>query len=77
VLVFGTVRAVIFRSGPVKAIFVEKDRLRADKPAVVVKINGRKPHRFRELHINGVSIVRQRNGEAWLYTEAEVEGIKR
>jgi hypothetical protein len=65
---------VIFRPGPVKAIFVEKDRLKADEPAIVVRVEGRPPYRFRLLLIDGPAIVSQREGEAWLYTEGAVEG---
>lgn len=67
---------MIFKSGPVKAIFVEKDRLKADQPAVVVRIEGRKPQRFRRLILSGASVISQRDGQAWCYTSDEVEGVK-
>jgi hypothetical protein len=67
---------VIFRAGPMKAIFVEKDRLKADEPAVVVRVEGRPLFRFRRLLLSGPAVIEQRNGEAWLYTQEEVEGVK-
>ncbi len=66
---------MIFRNGW-KSVFIEKDRLKADLPAVVVKVDGRPLFRFRRLLISGPAVIEQRDGEAWLYTEEEVEGSK-
>lgn len=67
-------RVQTFRAGPMKAIYIEKARLLAGRPAIVVKQGERPPYRFRQVLILGPSIVRQEGEEAWLWTEEEVEG---
>lgn len=66
---------MIFREGRGKWLFVEKNRLAAGKPAVVVKDGDRPLFRFRRALLLGPSIMEQRpDGTVWLYTEDAVEG---
>ena len=71
-----------FKAGTTKVIFVEKLRLDAGKPAIVVQVEGRPAFRFRRvILLDGPAVVEQRGGgdtgepaTAYLYTEGEVEG---
>jgi hypothetical protein len=72
----------VFKAGDSKVIFVEKARLDAGKPAIVVQVPGRPAFRFkRVILVDGPAIVEQRGGgdsgeppTAYLYTHGEVEG---